>query len=76
MYKWNIDIILKNSGVILPCIYDGPESCSGDVAVKIFSNKRPNETIGLNGNNGNSNTFVTAGEIAAFDIYPRKESAE
>ena len=74
MSKWNIDIVLKNSGVILPCIYDGPEVNSVDVMEKIFCNKQPNEWIGLNGNNGHSNTFVLVGEIASVDIYPRKEN--
>lgn len=73
MYKWNIDIILKNSGVILPCVYAGPEVCSSDVAVKLFTNKTANEVIGLSGNNENSNIFVLIGEVAAYDIYPRKE---
>lgn len=72
MYKWCIDIVLKNSGVILPCIYDGPERDSMSVMQKIFSNKASNDMIGLSGNNGNSQTFVQAGEIASVDIYERK----
>ena len=71
MYKWCIDIILKNSGVILPCVYDGPEDNSIDVMQKIFAGKAPNETIGLAGNNGRSQTFVIAGEVASVDIYER-----
>ena len=73
MYKWCIDIVLKGSGVILPCIYDGPENASGDVMWKLFSNKNSNDMIGLAGNNGKSNTFVQAGEIASIDIYERKK---
>ena len=74
MYKWCIDIVLKGSGVILPCVYEGREDSSDDVFFKIFTNKQPNEIIGLGGNNGKSNTFVLAGEIASVDIYPKKES--
>ena len=73
MYKWYIDIVLKNSGVILPCVYNGPEISSTDVMNKIFCNKAPNEIIGLTGNNGKSNTFVLSGEVASVDIYPQKE---
>ena len=71
-YKWNLDIILKNSGVIIPAIYEGPERGSQDVFEKIFTNKAPNHIIGLGCNNGNSNVFVLAGEIASVDIYPEK----
>lgn len=73
MYKWNIDIVLKGSGVILPCIYDGPESNSYDVVLKIFQSKADNEWVGLGCNNGNSQAFVKVGEIASIDIYERKE---
>lgn len=72
MHKWNIDIILKSSGVLLHCIYDGPENSSGDVMWKLFSGKNNNDMIGLAGNSENSNMFVQAGEIAAVDIYERK----
>lgn len=71
MYKWNIDIILKGSGVILPCVYEGLERSSEDVFAKIFAGKGTNDVIGLGGNNGKSNTFVIAGEIASVDIYPK-----
>ena len=73
MYKWNIDIVLKGSGVILPCIYDGPENNSYDVILKLFQGKQDSEWIGLGGNNGNSQTFMKVGEIASVDIYERKE---
>lgn len=73
MYKWNIDIVLQGSGVILPCIYDGPESNSYDVVLKLFQNKRDNEWVGLGCNNRNSQAFVKVGEIASIDIYERKE---
>lgn len=72
VYKWNIDIILTGSGVILPCVYEGSESNTEDVFVKIFSNKAANEIIGLNGNNGRSSTFIRVGEIASVDIYPKR----
>ena len=73
MYNWNIDIVLKGSGVILPCIYAGPESNSYDVMLKLFQDKKDHEWVGLSGNNGKSQTFVCVGQIASIDIYERKE---
>ena len=73
MYKWCIDIVLKGSGVILPCIYDGPENHSHAVVEKIFHGKAANEWIGLGCNNGKSHVFVAVGEIASVDIYERKD---
>lgn len=69
MHKWNIDIVLKGSGVILPCTYSGRESVAHDVVEKLFTHRKDNDIIGLSGNNGNSSTFVLAGEIASIDIY-------
>ena len=72
MYNWNVDIVLKGSGVILPCIHAGPESISVDVMKKIFQGKASDEWIGLAGNNGHSQTFVNVGQVASVDIYERK----
>lgn len=72
MYKWSVDIILKGSGVILSCIYDGPERDTTSVMEKLFRGKLANEWVGLSCNNGKSNCFVCVGEIASVDIYERK----
>lgn len=72
MHKWNIDIILKGSGVILPCLYEGKEDNSVDVMNKLFFGKQLTDLIGLQGNNGHSHTFITAGEIASIEIYEKK----
>ena len=76
MHKWCIDIVLKGSGVILPCVYHGPETSSVDVMQKIFAGKAANDFVGLDGNNGKSHTFIMSGEIASVDIYTMKEVKE
>ena len=68
MYSWCITIILKYSGFVLKCEYEGPENNSMDVAMKIFSDKQPNEVIGLRAYKAAKQVFVVAGEIAAYDI--------
>ena len=70
-YSWNIDITLKNSGVLMPCVYEGVECTSDDVFTRIFTNKQPDEIIGLGCNNGKSNAFICVSEIAAVDIYQK-----
>ena len=69
IHKWCIDIVLKGSGVILPCVYHGPEGNSVDVMQKIFAGKTENDFVGLDCNNGKSHVFVRSGEIASVDIY-------
>ena len=74
MHKWCIDIVLKGSGQVLHCLYEGREDNTADVFYSVFNNKPPNEMIGLRGASNKTNMFILAGEIAAVDIYPRKES--
>ena len=73
MYKWCVDITLKGSGTVINCIYDGPESNSMDVIMNIFQGKHHDDWVALSGQNGNSQTFVTCGEVASIDIYERKK---
>lgn len=68
MYAWCITIILKCSGFVLKCEYEGPENNSMDVAMKIFSGKTANEVIGLRAYKAAKQVFVRADEIAAYDI--------
>ena len=72
MYKWCIDIILKGSGTVVHCIYDGPESNSLAVVKNIFQGKQASEWVALSGAVGKSQTFITVGEVASLDIYERK----
>lgn len=71
LYKWNIDVVLKGSGVILHCVYEGVEDNTTDVYTKLFAGRGSNGVIGLSGNNGNSNVFIVCGEIASVDIYKK-----
>ena len=72
MYKWNIDIYLKGSGIVQRCKYEGPESNSSDVIINNFNNKPPNEMIAFRSDNDKSQIFISVGEIAAIDISERK----
>lgn len=72
MYKWNIDITLKGSGVVKHCMYMGPESTSSDVIIKNFNNKPPNEMVAFRSDDDKSQIFIQMGEIAAIDISVRK----
>lgn len=68
MYKWYIDILMKN-GEKLECAYTGPENKSHDVGIKIFSNKDVNSFIALVSAEDETHVvFVRVGEIAAFEI--------
>lgn len=69
MYKWHIDFILKGSGVIKRCIYEGPESTSGDVFINQFNNKPPNEMVAFRSDDNKRQVFISVGEIASIDIY-------
>lgn len=73
MYKWNIDIRLK-SGMIVNCEYDGPESNSDDVILKLFQGKQPYEWVPLYTHKQTGCRYIVVGEIAAVDIYERKGS--
>lgn len=68
MYKWNIDITLKGSGMIKRCRYEGPESTSSDVILKNFDRKPPNEMIAFRSDDNKRQVFIQIGEIAAIDI--------
>lgn len=72
MYKWNIDIFLKGSGIVKHCKYEGPESISDDVFLNIFNNKPPNEMIALRSDDDKSQVFIQVGEVACVDISVRK----
>jgi len=72
MYKWNIDITLKGSGVVKRCKYEGPENTSSDVIINQFNKKPPNELIAFRSDDNKSQVFISVGEIAAIDISERK----
>ena len=73
LYKWNIDVILRNSNVMRRCVYEGIESNTLDVAEKVFGNKTENYFIDLKSENGKVDTWIRFGDIASFDIYPVKK---
>ena len=73
MYKWNIDIFLKGSGVVKHCMYEGPESNSADVFMELFNNKPTNEMLGLSSDDRKVQIFILMGEIASIDISERKK---
>ena len=72
MYKWNIDIFLKGSGVVKHCMYVGPEIGSGDVIKKLFHGKHPTDYVDLYGENDKTVTYICTGEIAAIDIREKR----
>lgn len=72
MYKWNIDITLKGSGIVKRCMYIGPESGSGDVIRKLFQGKHATDYVDLYGESDKTVTYICTGEIAAIDISERK----
>lgn len=72
MYKWRINIVLKGSGTVVRCNYDGPESNSMDVIKGIFQGKQPNDWVAFSGAVGKSQTFIAVSEVASVDIYERK----
>lgn len=72
MYKWRIDIILKNGNDIAGH-YEGVEDTSVDVANKLFFGKRSTDLISLESATVRAqHIFVIAGEIAVFSITPRR----
>ena len=72
MWKWNIDILLKGSGNIVRCMYEGPEEDTRSVIVKLFQGKGPNEWVDLLGDDTKHHKFIVVSEIAYVDIYERK----
>lgn len=72
MHKWLIDIILKGSGTMLHCLYEGPENHSSDVIEKLLMGKPTNEWVALGSDDGKSQVSFCIGEIAAVDIRPKK----
>ena len=73
IYKWHVDVTLKNSSVLKRCKYEGKESDAKAVFDAIFVNVEPDCAIGLYCNDDLGATFFIPGSIAAVDIYPKKK---
>lgn len=72
MHKWLIDIILKGSGTMLHCLYEGPEEVSSDVIKKVFLGRELTEAVALARDDCKSQVWFMIGEVAAMDIRPKK----
>ena len=70
-YKWHVNIVLKGSGVIKRCIYEGIESNAQDVFFTLFTFVRPPDVITLCGENESTTTCIVVSEIASIDIYQK-----
>ena len=73
MYKWKIDVVLKNSGVLKSCTYVGPEDTEVDVIKKLFHGRESTYYVDLYGKDETVATYICVGDVAAIDIYGRRK---
>lgn len=69
MYKWKIEIMLKN-GEVVSGIHKGNENDSHSVAKTLMGSARPNDFCCLYTLNETGSIFICSGEIATMTVIP------
>lgn len=69
MYKWKIDILLKN-GEKVSGIHKGNENNSNAVAKTLIGNARHNDFCCLYTPNETGSVFICVGELATITVTP------